>query len=117
MPRAGKPSPEQIAAVHLKCTVCTTDIPEGRIRRRKDTCSAECYNLLLHYKKTLFKQWRCPTCLSPNTPQEREDYKRWRQETQGRRPKRGKPPKVKPVDTEPAERDSISADSQPPAQP
>jgi hypothetical protein len=101
--------------MHLKCVVCTGEIPGGRVRRRKDTCSPECYDLLRHYKASLFKQWRCPTCLSPNTPKEREEFKLWRQETQGRRLKRGKPPK--PVDTAPAERDSISATTETPLQP
>ena len=117
MPRSKipPPSPETLAAMHLNCVVCKQEIPGGRVRRRKDTCSPECYDLLRHYKASLFKQWRCPTCLSPNTPKEREEFKLWRQETQGRRLKRGKPPKA--VDTAPAERDSISATTETPLQP
>ena len=115
MPGKPKPLPEEIAAVQLKCIVCTDAIPEQRVRRRKDTCSAACYNLLLHYRKSLYRLWNCPTCLSPNTPEEREEFKLWRQ-SRGRRSGPGRPPKedraVKPVDTETPERDSISADSQ-----
>jgi hypothetical protein len=105
-------SPEELEAFTLNCIVCTHPIPPNRATRRKETCSIECYDKLRQWRRHLMSRRKCLHCLAPYTEQQVAEFRRWRQETQGMRLKQGRPKRdpVKPVDTAPPERDSISAD-------
>lgn len=61
------------------CMVCPNELPLNRARNTyMKTCSPECAELLKKWR--LHQEWLryCPSCLHPSTPEQREDFKRWR---------------------------------------
>lgn len=62
----------------LHCTICQKVIPETRARRQTSTCSEKCKNRLDVIRAHQRAAKRCPSCLSPSTPEERESYRLWR---------------------------------------
>lgn len=61
------------------CMVCPNELPFARaLNYDIRTCSPEC--------AAIFKKWRnhqkwrrhCPSCLHPSTPEQREEFRRWR---------------------------------------
>lgn len=63
----------------LFCTICQDPIPEGRATRQTATCSEKCKNKLDTIRANQRKARKCPYCLHPATPEEREEFRLWRQ--------------------------------------
>lgn len=64
----------------LHCTVCQSAIPESRATRITATCSEKCKNRLDQIRIHQRQARKCPACLHPATPEEREAYRIWRAE-------------------------------------
>ena len=62
----------------LHCTICTRAIPEGRDRRQTATCSETCKNRLDEIRAQQRADRRCPACLHPSSPEERDEFRLWR---------------------------------------
>jgi hypothetical protein len=63
----------------LCCTVCKSEIPPERIRRKATTCSHECGKIgdtIRRNAKVAGR--RCRLCNRPATPEEMEQFKQWR---------------------------------------
>lgn len=75
----------------LYCTICTKEIPPDRARRRTSVCSEACKDKADYRRMKMMRNQKCPHCLHPSTPEEREDFRQWRIEKRGRRTKRGNP--------------------------
>ena len=123
---AGPPRKEKLTHEELEnfwpyCVVCTVPIPMARAKRRHVTCSPECIGKLRQWRRYLLSTRKCLACLAPYTPKQRAEFKAWRIATGQQAVKRGmklgqkkrKPEAPKEVDTEPVERDSISANTPP----
>lgn len=70
--------PNGIENLVLRCIVCTTPLP--RSRRRFGTCLPErpCQKILTRFRRYCVGLTKCVACLNPSTPEEREDFKKWR---------------------------------------
>lgn len=79
-PKHHKLTKEELAAFAPKCCVCGADIPEDRQVRRKRTCSDEHTKHMNQFRRFQQSKIRCSSCGRPSSPEEREDYKRWRAE-------------------------------------
>ena len=76
-----------------RCQVCGVEVPlKRRSRRNGNTCTAEHAAMVRAWKRWLIKTSVCLTCYHPSTPQEREDFKRWRRERGMLHETAGKPP-------------------------
>lgn len=64
----------------LHCTICQEPIPDARARRQTSTCSEKCKNRLDAIRAHQRASKRCPYCLHPSTPEEREAFRLWRVE-------------------------------------
>jgi hypothetical protein len=84
------PEPPPTAGMTLACIVCKQDIPDGRARRRSETCSLECNNALRRFRREVLMTGKCPHCLHPATAEERERFRKWRI-SEGRKAQRGNP--------------------------
>lgn len=62
----------------LHCIICQAPIPEARARRQTATCSEKCKNRLDTIRAHQRAAKRCPACLVPSTPAEREAFRAWR---------------------------------------
>lgn len=62
-----------------KCAICGTPITEERQKRRKKTCSDEHTKLLMQWTRHYRSKIRCVACYRPSTPEERAEFKAWRQ--------------------------------------
>lgn len=71
-------APEDLETLH--CTICGSPIPEARSRRQTATCSEKCKNRLDVIRAHQRAAKKCPACLHPSTPQEREQFRIWRAE-------------------------------------
>ena len=69
-------APERNLTLH--CTICTDPIEEKRARRNTATCSEACKDRLDFIRAKQRESKRCPHCLSPSTPEEREEFRIWR---------------------------------------
>jgi hypothetical protein len=85
-------TPEELSQLVLRCVVCTGPVPDARSRRRKDTCSVECYDKLKQWRKHLQATRKCPSCLAPYTEKQRAEFRRWRQAEGSLRVTKGRPP-------------------------
>lgn len=95
-----------------RCVVCTNTVPEKRARgRSKDTCSPPCHAVLRLYRKFVIRTSKCLACYQPSTPEERAEFKRWRQARGDLRLKPGNPKRAKPVTTEANTETEIRVDS------
>lgn len=74
---------EQIRANGARCLVCTTQIPPQRERMRSVTCSDACKEALRIRRLDILRTQKCPHCNHPSTPEEWQQFKRWRHETGG----------------------------------
>lgn len=64
----------------LYCAICRALIPEKRRTRNTATCSEKCKNKLDTIRANQRKARKCPHCLHPATPEEREAFRIWRAE-------------------------------------
>jgi len=64
----------------LHCTICTTEIDAKRARRQTATCSETCKNQLDQVRIEQRRSKKCPVCLNPSTPEERQLFRIWRAE-------------------------------------
>jgi hypothetical protein len=64
----------------IYCVVCKHPIPGFRARRQTATCSEKCKNKLDVIRERQRAAKKCPACLHPSTPEEREEYRIWRAE-------------------------------------
>jgi hypothetical protein len=79
-------------AVAPKCMVCGDDIPLPRSRdSRHSTCSKDCHDLLKKYRKQVDNLKYCPSCLHPNTPEQREEFRKWRMDRGDKKSHNGRP--------------------------
>lgn len=62
----------------LFCTICGGEIAEPRRQRQTATCSEVCKNRLDLVRGAQRAKRKCPKCLHPSSPQERELFRRWR---------------------------------------
>jgi len=83
---------EELKTLALRCVMCTAEVPDSRSRRRKDTCSVECYEKLRQWRKYLLSTRKCISCLAPYTEKQREEFRRWRQAEGSLRVTKGRPP-------------------------
>lgn len=70
-------SPEELV---LRCIVCSAAIDEKRARRGSHVCGEKCKNRLDYVIAEFRRERKCPHCLSPSTPEEREEFRIWRTE-------------------------------------
>lgn len=93
MPKALPPEiqvlvPNGIENLTLYCTVCRDPLPASR--RKHGHHAGACHRVAVMYRRYVMSLTRCITCLHPSTPEERADFKLWRQD-RGRRKGRGRP--------------------------
>lgn len=69
---------EELERFAPKCAYCGDPIPEDRLVRRKRTCCDEHTKHIAQFKRFLQSKIRCSSCGRPSSPEEREDFKRWR---------------------------------------
>lgn len=70
--------------VELYCVVCKKAIDEARARMgQSPTCSKDCAEAYRSYRALVTSLYKCPYCVRPCTPRERELYHAWRTATQG----------------------------------
>lgn len=62
----------------LYCVICRKQIDPKRATRPTATCSEVCKNRLDTIKANQRKARKCPHCLHPSTPEEREQFRLWR---------------------------------------
>ena len=68
----------------LHCIVCKKAIDETRARiGRSATCSNDCAEAYRAYRTLVISLYKCPYCVRPCTPRERELFHAWRTDTQG----------------------------------
>ena len=83
--------PEIPEALH--CAVCTGPLPPKRAyARTRYTCSPECRNTLRAFQKLVVDAKYCHVCMRPSTPEEREEFKRFRRSKGQLKGERGRPP-------------------------
>lgn len=99
-------STDELEEFTLSCIVCRNDIPLGRAKRRKQTCSVQCFDKMKAWYKYQALKRKCPACHAPYSEKQRADFRQWRMETGQLRAKAGRPPKT--VDTKAPGQDSIS---------
>jgi hypothetical protein len=74
------------------CIVCGLPVPLSRARgRSKDTCSKACHSIRQAYRKHVLITSKCLACYHPSTPEEREDFRKWRR-SRGDVQAKGRPP-------------------------
>lgn len=71
-------SSESPASDGLFCTICQEPIPPGRDQRQTATCSEKCKNRLDTIRANQRERRKCPHCLKPSTPDERQEFREWR---------------------------------------
>jgi predicted nucleic acid-binding Zn ribbon protein len=74
-----KLSYEELEQIAPKCCVCGEPISEDRQKRRKTTCSDNHSKVHQQYRRHLWSKTRCASCYRPSTPQERKEFRSWRQ--------------------------------------
>ena len=62
----------------LHCTICRAPIEEKRARRQTATCGEPCKDRLDAVRKEQRRNTKCPSCLHPSSPEEREEFRLWR---------------------------------------
>lgn len=62
----------------IYCAICRKLIPEARRTRPTAVCSEPCKDKLDNIRKNQRMMRKCPHCLHPSTPKEREAYRVWR---------------------------------------
>jgi len=62
----------------IHCCICTAVIEEKRSRRNTATCSEKCKNKLDSIRAEQRRSKKCPHCLAPSSPEEREEFRKWR---------------------------------------
>jgi hypothetical protein len=88
-----EPQIPEIETFVPRCQVCGIEVPlKRRNRRNGNSCTVEHAAILRGWKKWLIKTSVCLTCYHPSTPQEREDFKRWRRDRGMLHETAGKPP-------------------------
>ena len=61
------------------CVICRNPVPEKRSHGRyRETCSPECLTTWRRFRAYIIASTRCPSCYHPSTPDEREDFRKWR---------------------------------------
>lgn len=96
--------PNGIENLQLRCVICGEFVPAKRATSRsKFTCSPECRAVLLQFQKYQLQKKCCPACYHPSTPQEREEFKKWRKARGDVREKRGNPQKTRKKKVEDSE--------------
>lgn len=73
-----KAGTQQPTATILHCMVCLEPLSETRSRRPTSTCSEPCKDRLDTLRAEQRRSRKCPHCLHPSTPEEREEFRRWR---------------------------------------
>lgn len=63
----------------LFCQICQQPIAEPRAQRQTSTCSEKCKNRLDTIRANQRRVRKCPYCLHPGTPSEREEFRKWRE--------------------------------------
>ncbi len=79
-PKPKSPSSPTTESDKLLCTICGSQIPEGRDRRQTATCSEPCKDKLDGIRARQRASRRCTHCLHPSTPAQREDFRLWQAE-------------------------------------
>lgn len=77
--KQAKLTDEELEAFAPKCVVCGDPIAAERVAKNKKTCSEEHTKVHQQYQRHRQSLRKCPSCLRPCTPEQRKDYKRWRQ--------------------------------------
>jgi hypothetical protein len=72
------------------CTYCGNQIPLDRFTHKANTCSGTCAKQIKMARRKLERGHRCRLCNAPSTPEEREQFRKWRAQ-QPDAPKRGRP--------------------------
>lgn len=75
----------------MYCVIDGNEIDDEKVKRKAVTCSHECKLLLKAFRRKQRSEIICSACRRPSTPEERQEFKRWRRETQPSRPQ-GRPP-------------------------
>ena len=81
----------------LYCVVCRTLVDEERIQRGAFTCSKQCATKLRNIRRRIHDLHKCRHCSRPSTPEERRQFRKWR-EDQGTKRKPGRPAEEKKPD-------------------
>jgi hypothetical protein len=70
--------PNGIENLTLRCVICGEALPSSR-RTIGDHAGA-CHKVRVLYRRFIIQLTKCISCLHPATPEEREEFKRWRHE-------------------------------------
>ena len=77
----------------LSCAVCRGPLPPKRAyARTRYTCGPECRVALRAFQKLVIDAKYCHVCMRPSTPEEREEFKRFRRSKGQLKGERGRPP-------------------------
>ncbi len=72
-----------LIGVHIRCTVCTSDVPEEEAKRKAVVCSPECREVLNRLRRKFKDDKQCRFCHKPATLTQRQAFNRfWRWEVE-----------------------------------
>lgn len=60
------------------CVVCTSQIPDERVKKSSVTCKRECADARRRAQRTLQDDRKCRYCSRPSSPEERAAFNRFR---------------------------------------
>jgi hypothetical protein len=88
---------QRMRNVLVEGMVCGDPLNARRARARKETCEKpECGVALRQFRRAVVESRKCPACYHPSSPEEREDFKRWRKDRGQMQRRRGNPHGTKP---------------------
>lgn len=69
---------QQALSLTRYCMICREPLSEARSRRPTSTCSEPCKDRMDAQQLEQRRLRKCPHCLHPSTPEEREEFRVWR---------------------------------------